>query len=55
MVDEQAVSLDLWDTGGGKDYYRLCPINYPETDILVLCYSIEYPSSFENIKIEYLP
>ena len=39
-------------TGNGEDYYRLRPVNYPETDVLLVCFSVVSPVTFENVKKE---
>jgi GTPase SAR1 family protein len=33
----------------------LRPLSYPNTDVLVLCYSVTDPSSFENIAAKWMP
>ena len=33
MVNNQAYTLNLWDTAGSEDYDRLRPLSYPETVI----------------------
>lgn len=35
--------------------FRLRPLSYPGTDVFVLCFCIEYPSSFENISTYWHP
>ncbi|BHF71637.1 hypothetical protein SprV_0401469700 [Sparganum proliferum] len=44
------VELALWDTAGQEDYDRLRPLSYPETDVILMCFSIDNPGSLENIK-----
>ena len=43
------VELALWDTAGQEDYDRLRPLSYPDTDVILMCYSIDNPDSLENI------
>ena len=43
------VKLELWDTGGEKDYSRLRPLNYPNTDVFLLLFDITVLSRFEEI------
>jgi small GTP-binding protein len=52
-VDNNIYTLDLWDTAGQEEYDRLRPLSYPHTDVFLLCYSIIYPQSFENIKYKW--
>eukprot|EP01115_Flamella_aegyptia_P002217 TRINITY_DN135_c0_g1_i4.p1 TRINITY_DN135_c0_g1~~TRINITY_DN135_c0_g1_i4.p1 ORF type:complete len:233 (+),score=21.86 TRINITY_DN135_c0_g1_i4:154-852(+) len=48
MVENQTVSLGLWDTAGQEDYDRLRPLSYPQTDVFLICFSIINPTSFAN-------
>ncbi|KAJ5074458.1 hypothetical protein M0811_01089 [Anaeramoeba ignava] len=52
---EKYYSLGLWDTAGKEDYDRLRPLSYPETDVLLVCFSLISISSFENIKAKWIP
>ena len=49
QVGKQAVQLALWDTAGQEDYDKLRPLSYPDTDVLLLCFSIDNPDSLENV------
>ena len=40
--------LFLWDTAGQEDYEKLRPMSYPESNVVLICYSIDNPDSLEN-------
>lgn len=54
-VDSKTVELALWDTAGQEDYDRLRPLSYPDTDVILMCYSIDNPDSLENIPEKWTP
>merc|ERR1712150_6616 len=47
--------LQLWDTAGQEDYDRLRPLSYPQTDIFLVCFSIEKNDSYNNVKTKWAP
>jgi len=49
MVDGKAINLGLWDTVGQSDYDRLRPLSYTQSDVIICCFSVVNPASFENI------
>merc|ERR1719391_1565667 len=51
----QEVELALWDTAGQEDYDRLRPLSYPDTDVILICFSIDSPDSLENIPEKWTP
>merc|ERR1711970_1664963 len=54
-VDGQQVELVLWDTAGQEDYDRLRPLSYPDTNVILACFSVSSPDSLENIPERWLP
>uniref|UniRef100_A0A4X2KKK4 Ras homolog family member C n=1 Tax=Vombatus ursinus TaxID=29139 RepID=A0A4X2KKK4_VOMUR len=48
-VDRKQVELALWDTAGQEDYDRLRPPSYPDSSVILMCFSIDSPDSLENI------
>lgn len=54
-VDGKTVKLALWDTAGQDDYDRLRPLSYPNSDVVIVCYSIDMPSSLINVTDKWVP
>lgn len=48
-VDGRRVELALWDTAGQEDYDRLRPLSYPDSNVVLICFSIDLPDSLENV------
>ncbi|XP_068955321.1 transforming protein RhoA-like isoform X2 [Petaurus breviceps papuanus] len=38
-----------------EDYHRLRPLSYPDTDVVLMCFSIDVPKSLENIGDKWIP
>ncbi|XP_070281932.1 transforming protein RhoA-like isoform X2 [Myotis yumanensis] len=38
-----------------EDYDRLRPLSYPDTDVILMCFSIDNPDSLENIPEKWTP
>ncbi len=55
MVEGKPVSLGLWDTAGQEDYDRLRPLSYPSTDVFLICFAIDDPASYANIRAKWFP
>ncbi len=36
-------------TSGQEDYDRLRPLSYPDTNVLLICFSVDSPDSLENV------
>ncbi|KAG7193421.1 GTP-binding protein Rho1 [Scheffersomyces spartinae] len=48
-VDGRVVELALWDTAGQEDYDRLRPLSYPDSHVVLICFSVDSPDSLENV------
>ena len=54
-VDGKQVELALWDTAGEKDYNKFRQLSYPDTDVILMCFSIDSPDSLDNIPEKWTP
>ena len=54
-VGDEHYNLQLCEASGSEDYDRLRPIMYPGTDVVLVCFSVVDPVSFENIKERWIP
>lgn len=48
-VDGQEVELALWDTAGQEEYDRLRPLSYPDTNVVLIIFSLDSYDSLENV------
>lgn len=49
-VDNKHVELALWDTAGQEDYDRLRPLSYPDSHVILVCFSVDSPDSLDNVQ-----
>ncbi|ODA82647.1 hypothetical protein RJ55_01155 [Drechmeria coniospora] len=49
VMDTTSIEVALWDTAGQEEYDRLRPLSYPDTDIFCICFTIDDPTSLENV------
>lgn len=49
QFDGKYVELALWDTAGQEEYDRLRPLSYPESDVILIVFSIDFPTSLANV------
>jgi len=54
-VDDKAVHLQLIDTAGSEKFVKIRPMNYPGTDIFLVCFSINSKSSFDHVTTKWDP
>lgn len=43
------IELALWDTAGQEEYDRLRPLSYPESDVILIVFSVDFPTSLANV------
>lgn len=48
-VDGLTIEMALWDTQGDGHYDRLRPLSYPQSDVILICFAIDCPTSFSNV------
>ncbi|KAM6902659.1 rho-related GTP-binding protein RhoF [Xenentodon cancila] len=49
------IKLNLYDTAGQDDYDRLRPLSYQEANLILVCFDVTNPTSFENVLIKWYP
>lgn len=54
-VDGNLVNMELWETAGEEAYDHLRPVFYPQTDVFLVCFSIDSPTSVENVLEKWIP
>ncbi|XP_053417089.1 rho-related GTP-binding protein RhoD isoform X1 [Nycticebus coucang] len=54
-VKGKPVNLQVWDTAGQDDYDRLRPLFYPDASVLLLCFDVTSPHSFNNVFDRWYP
>jgi Ras homolog gene family, member A len=55
QIEGKQIELALWDTAGQEDYDRLRPLSYPDTNVLLICFSIDSPDSLDNVPEKWIP
>ncbi|ORE03101.1 hypothetical protein BCV72DRAFT_37625 [Rhizopus microsporus var. microsporus] len=55
VVDSKNVVAELWDTAGQEDYDRLRTLSYPDSDVILVAFSVDIPESLENITEKWVP
>ncbi|XP_044296862.1 rho-related GTP-binding protein RhoF isoform X2 [Varanus komodoensis] len=53
LVGKKEVTLHLYDTAGQEDYDRLRPLSYQNTNVVLICYDVMNPTSFDNVLIKW--
>ena len=50
QFDGKMVELALWDTAGQEEYDRLRPLSYPESNVILIVFSVDFPTSLANVQ-----
>ena len=50
VIDDEVALLDVLDTAGQEEYDRLRPLSYPESDVILIVFAIDYPPSLGNVQ-----
>ncbi|KAG0690129.1 GTP-binding protein Rho1 [Pichia californica] len=53
-VDGRRVELALWDTAGQEDYDRLRPLSYPDSNVILICFSVDSPDTLDNVQEKWI-
>ncbi|XP_074061676.1 rho-related GTP-binding protein RhoF isoform X2 [Macrotis lagotis] len=54
-LGSKEVILNLYDTAGQEDYDRLRPLSYQNTHLVLICYDVMNPTSYDNVLIKWYP
>ncbi|KAH7103784.1 signal transducer [Auriculariales sp. MPI-PUGE-AT-0066] len=55
QFENKSIELALWDTAGQEEYDRLRPLSYPESDVILIVFSIDFPTSLANVQDKWHP
>ena len=55
IIKSFKIEFVIWDLAGQDEYERLRPICYKETQIVLVCYSIDLPDSLSNVVEKWYP
>ncbi|XP_027759368.1 rho-related GTP-binding protein RhoD [Empidonax traillii] len=55
QVAGKPVTVHLWDTAGQEDYDRLRPLSYSDASVVLMCFDVTDPNSFDNILTKWYP
>lgn len=55
IVDSRMIHAELWDTAGQEDYDRLRTLSYPDSDVVIIAFSVDIRESLDNILVKWMP
>jgi len=50
QFDGKIIEIALWDTAGQEEYDRLRPLSYPESHVILIVFSVDFPVSLANVQ-----
>ncbi|KAI8088000.1 small GTPase superfamily [Gilbertella persicaria] len=54
-VNAKPVVAELWDTAGQEDFDRLRTLSYPDSDVILIAFSVDIPESLDNVAVKWVP
>ncbi|XP_023816219.1 rho-related GTP-binding protein RhoF isoform X1 [Oryzias latipes] len=54
-LDGKQIELTLNDTAGQEDYDRLRPLSYYGVSLVLVCFDVTNPTSFDNVLVKWFP
>ncbi|KAH3745726.1 small GTP binding protein RAC1 [Pelomyxa schiedti] len=55
LIEGEPLTVTLWDTTGDENYDRLRPLAYPDTQVCLICFSLDSPLSLSNVLAKWHP
>ncbi|XP_035812852.2 uncharacterized protein LOC111581376 isoform X4 [Amphiprion ocellaris] len=55
VFEGQQFQLNIWDCAADEEYDRLRTLCYPTADVVLICYDVMSPSSFNNVFQKWYP
>eukprot|EP00918_Siedleckia_nematoides_P023806 GHVU01051373.1.p1 GENE.GHVU01051373.1~~GHVU01051373.1.p1 ORF type:complete len:197 (-),score=21.89 GHVU01051373.1:724-1314(-) len=55
VIDDVTIALSLWDTAGQEDWNKLRPLSYPNTDVILVCFSVDNRDSLYHVEEVWVP
>lgn len=55
QFDGKIFEIALWDTAGQEEYDRLRPLSYPESHVILIVFSVDFPVSLANVQDKWYP
>ncbi|SCZ90194.1 BZ3500_MvSof-1268-A1-R1_Chr1-3g01832 [Microbotryum saponariae] len=53
-IENVPVELALWDTAGQEDFDRLRSLSYADSHVICICFSVDQPTSLENVVTKWI-
>ncbi len=55
LPQDRRINFELWNTAGQEEHPRLRPLTYCDTNVFVICYSVDHRKTFENVETLWIP
>ncbi|KAF7319019.1 Translocation protein [Mycena chlorophos] len=55
MVKDKPYTLAFFDTLASEEYDRLRPLSYPQTDVFIVCFSVDSHESLTHVREKWIP